>query len=341
MTNTRPLGKLSDFVVQLMALCLADPAGDFLIICKNLLDGLSEDCFAKIQSEEERAIALLDLKMLESAFVHSNWAAPEKLTQLIDKLSGPEIPMLTYEELVGTNPKGDLRLFTTGAIGDTERMFYEAHRNTESNLARAISKMRTAIGILIESGENGGEVMLRNVSETLTQSTESLSPMLLTMRNLGMMPLGHFDTFRGFFNPHPIRGLKGPSGAFSARFYTFDLLLRGNLLPEEYIEYIDTNRPYYSKAGRDGVDEAFELREGGNTLADLCKKYNDPTEIRPHIDRLIKFMDAFRKMHKLAVAKQIPAALSGSITGTGGEVNVRDFLTRRIGMEKPANNEKN
>lgn len=325
----RPLREISDFVVEKLPEMLEKPSEVLVTRAAFLLQefwhGLTlADC---INGVEEKDLALLDLKMLESGIVHSGLTPPQQLSELIDGLSGSRLPSLSYEDLIFINPLHDLRLFTCGIIGETEKFFYHSHRLIEDSLWWVIRIVKKWIGLKIASEDNP---IWCQVSANDIKA--ELSEVIKKMAALAQMPPEHFAAFRRYLTSHPVRKLKGPSGAFTARIPTLELLFRGNELPLSYTDYLTQNDKYFPRGGRRELRQAMRVVRGHRTLIETSRwdGVHDWQELKATIETLGTFFDQFRSVHLSAVAKQIPEALKGNLAGTGGESNPGEFLKKRM-----------
>ncbi|MEK7530666.1 MAG: hypothetical protein AAB573_02265 [Patescibacteria group bacterium] len=291
-----------------------------------------------------RRQVMVDLKMLESAIVHSGLTAPRSLTALIDALAGPnEVKGLTYEDIVLTNRERTLRpkmvkksivavpgqrkmrTFTNGAVGASEAQFYKHHADIEALLGKTIKAVRRALNA-IQSGRP------HNISALLPTIRRDLDRVVHMTSQSGAMPSGHFGLFRTFLGSNVARGARGPSGAFTARVPTLEVMLRGsNGLEASYRKSLDDHRAYLPQRDRAGLERAL----GGPSLSDAHKKNPRSGEILELIQVLDGFFSRFRSAHYGAVAKQVPEALRGTVPGTAGETDVAGYLKTRRNQPKP------
>jgi hypothetical protein len=325
--KVRPLCEVSDFVIENFPEALESPSTELIQWCEKILARLSEDRIAQAIRSNERDVATLDLKMIEAGIVHSGLEPPPNLMALVDKFSGKEIPGLSYEEIVLMNPDCDMRIFTRGVVGITEARFYQEHAVIEDCLARAIKKVRTAIARL-HSPATSHPVM--RAAQELQGIKKELDAVVASIVKLGNMAPEHFAMFRKYLTSHPIRDLKGPSGAFTARIPLLELLFRGDELPDEYIRYLRENWQYFPRQGRAEITEALSLADEGNTLITLWNRMQSPQSLLECITTIGKFFNRFRQVHYQTVKRQIPEAIKGELAGTGGEANPGVFLRERM-----------
>lgn len=331
----RLLGKMSDFVRESLPETLEKHPETLVSDCEKLLSELDPYVVAcaAYSDPRTRSIASLDAKMIEAGIVHSGFIPPVELTKLVDRLSGEAPPVITYDELLLLNPVRDFRTFTRGEIRETEAMFYLEQRFIEECLERTIGKMRVAIDFL-GSNTLDYDLSTKRAVRALAGIESDLVPAIEAVDGLGSMPEGHFDVFRPYVNPHPLRNLKGPSGAFSARVQIVDLLLHGEEFPPEYITYFEENRQYFPKQGQLEIDDAVEQARKGDTLLSLWRNNGRSDSIKDRLVVIGKFLNNFRKVHYRSVAKQVPSIIRGDAPGTGGEMNSGKFLRERKKLAK-------
>lgn len=335
----RPLASFSDFVVEKMPELLESRPEEVARRCTEFGIFWSGGAWAAlstgIETDVDIDLALLDLKMVEAGIVHSGLTAPTQLVSLIDNSVGGGLAGLTYEDLVLVNPTDDMRTFTRGEVGDTERRFYRMHREIEGHLECAIKKIRRAMSCLptVAPGSGADYWYVESAIRALRGIEDDLAPVITATAGLKQMLPEHFTAFRKYLNSHPVRGLKGPSGAFTAAVPTLELLLRGDELPAEYFKYLEGSMRYFSREGRKAISEALHLLPH-NTLVSLWHKEGENPILRSRIDVVGTFLNDFRASHYRTVAHQIPEAIRGEISGTGGEANPGVFLRERIKMTR-------
>jgi hypothetical protein len=314
----RPLTALSDFVVEQMPNLLATNQQELLSSSTYVLDAISDEMAQDVSMSSCRQLAALDLKMLENALVHSGLEIPSRLTALVDFFSGENSKTLTYEEIVMVNPDEDLRVFSTGNTREIERIFYGNHRLIEEILMGTITRVISVIS---------GQENLPFDCETLANE---LNKVRRLTAELARMPDGEFLAFRKYLASHPNRKLKGPSGAYSARMPSLELLTLGDSLPAERLHYLRNNWQYFPVRDYPLLMKAMDHAENGNTLQALVFASKSRPDLKEGVAIIEGFFTSFRKVHYYAVKKQVPEVLEGSVAGTGGEVDVHAFLTGRM-----------
>ena len=331
----RPLTGVSDFVVEQMPGMLTQVRSGALGVdvlaleAQKLVEGLSSGTIERVLNIPDMAsLASLDLKMLEAAIAHSGGNVPCGLSQMVDVFSNhtDQPGGITYEEIVMINPSSDMRLFTEGETGKTERTFYEMHADIEGHLDESVAVAVMGIDTLATQGVEKAEY----VAEELNQSAVDLAEIVRHTHSLGEQSAKHFGEFRGYLGTHPIRQTKGPSGAFTAGIPILEILIAKDRLPEDYTQYLEANRQYFPRVGRNSIVAAQELAADGNSLIVLCEEIGNPPYLAEAINRLSEFLRRFRGEHYRAVRKQVPEALDGQSSGTGGEADPGEFLRNRM-----------
>lgn len=345
----RPLGEVSNFVVEelphlLMEINSQRIAPDVLLQrVTSMLANLSESRVEELLSlslgdthesstepvfDQRLDQAALDLKMLEVALVSSQLPVPAVLTQLVDRFSEAtnQLPMISYEDLIYINPESDPRTFTAGAIGKSEHDFYYGHLRIEHSLKKVIDQVKQAIHSLQQPQPEIHSVVL-----LLHSAAEVFRDIQRDLQAIGMsLPKDHFAEFRKFLTSHPLRNLKGPSGAYTSAIPVLDMLLGGENLEPQYFNHLIDNSRYFPRLGRIEIAAAFEHIQKGETLASLSADLGDPADLVSVIQALSDQVKLFRTQHYRGVSHQIPEAVAGNLSGTGGEENPGQFLRKRI-----------
>ena len=244
----RPLGTLSDFVALSLPQRLdaihghasaldgtaPDSIADDSAACAAWRDALVTALVAAPDASDvdtaDRALACLDLSLLQQACDHIGIAMPAAAVERLHALAGgaDRLPTFLYEDCVLHNPlEHDPRLFCAGAAGASERDFLIAHQRIETRLACALACVER---IVAASGAPPG-MRLVGLREALAPDAapldEALSAMEATFRALRAMPLADFLAFRRYYTPSPRTGIPGPSGRFSASIFLFRLSIEG------------------------------------------------------------------------------------------------------------------
>lgn len=321
----RPLGVISDFVVEEFPGLLVQPSSRLVEVCATLV---ADFPLASIEalSSESRAIARLDLKLLETGIVNSgvrpHLVPPPRLVELVDAISDGELAGLTYEDLILSNPSDDPRTFSGGEAKESEAWFYREHLEIENHLEHAIKRVRIAMSDMAHAtiALNGVDTDLNSV----LQKTHVL-------RNIRQ---DHFGEFRSFLEEHPIRKTTAPSGKFTARIPILEVMLHGDSLPEQYYQYLTKWWEYFPKTCRTDLARAIDMARSKRTFCALWRKEKQDLFLRERIQIVGSFLDRFRSVHYGTVGIVLPDAIRGDIPGTGGELNVGEFLLDRIAMTR-------
>lgn len=273
-------------------------------------------------------LAAFDLKMAETAMIHLECEPNPQLTSMVDQfsLATQQPPIITYEELIYINPEKDPRTFTTGSVGESEFSFYQGHNKIERLLEQTIRGVEYAAFQLSEH-ENIDQAVIE-----LNRGTSVIEGVIDYTRSIGLdMPKEHFAKFRGFFNPTSLRPeLKGPSGLYTAAVPTIELLLAGENLPSESTSFIKDNIQYFPRKGRKDMTQAIGKVELGETITAQAKSLNNPEQLVNAISEMSEQIRKFRGMHYKAVRHQIPEAVAGEISGSGGASDPGTFLRDRM-----------
>ena len=329
----RPLGEMSDFIVEQMPARLAEIRGGTGDI--NSLAHEAESMIADLSQTtldqnlfDVQALAAFDMKLMEAGIVQSGGMPPENLVTTVNAFANAtdQLPTVTYEDLVLINPPQDRRTFTNGRAGQSEADFYEGHRIIESYMDEVLRRFRWAIYFLSEQGKGGVD----KANSALQKSLAQLHSILKYVETIGMdMNRDDFTLFRRYFQTHPIRQTKGASGAFSTSIPTADLLLGGENLAEDHLGYLHQNMPYFPRKGRKEINQALRIVQTGLTLNSLYQAIGKPEELGAILKELSHTMRIFRGKHYKAVEHQLPKVVTGEEVGTSGETG--EFLRRRIG----------
>lgn len=334
----RPLGRISDYVVEMFPIRLEEIRGlnGNQLVLERALKKLNEEVLSLLgvpipqgMNDASLDLALLDLKMLENGILSAGGLVPFALTELVDMFSGVtgQIPGIVYEELILINPKHDRRTYTTGLVGHSEADFYEVHRIIEGIMDGVVSHLWHAVELL--SNDNHQAVA------TLNRASEELSSIIPYGKTVGRnMDRSHFKVFRFYLGSHPYRLLKGEpikgaSGAFSATIPLVDLLLAGENLQGDHLAYIHVNMPYFPRKDQKELERAFRAIQEERTLHSLYRRVGEPEELGVVLKEISETLHTFRGVHYQGIKHQLPEAMSGEVPGTGGEANVSEFLLRR------------
>lgn len=337
----RPLGNLSSFVVEQMPVLLDQirqgtaTVSELSQQVEQLVATFHIDLADQLKGNHRIIdIALLDLKMLECAIVHSSGKPPDSLIAMVDSFASNtgQISGITYEDVILINPPADRRTFTTGLIGKSEADFYETHRLIELHMDVVIDLLWESVGILTAQGPEGITDAIMRIQEASVE----LKLILPYMERVGTaMDMSHFELFTRYLGSHPYRQLngiqmRGASGAFSATIPVADLLVAGENLKSDHLVFLQANMPYYPRAGREHMARAYTIVQQRKTLFSFYKTFGKPKVLLDELKIFAKFLRQFRGSHFAGVKNKNPRALTGEIVGTGGELKAEEFLKNRI-----------
>lgn len=317
----RPLGRLSDFVVDEMPILLACQPEQLGAAADHVVQTwLNESLLDHVVAIQD-PVAAIDVKMLELALIHSGNQVPERLAKAVEDLSKNRTTALTYADIVERNPVFDRRTFTAGESRESESIFYHSHYKIEQHLKAIIAAARTILNQIKLDPQCDVRVPLSE-TELTHRLREIYSCTIDTIR----INSDHFNTFRVYLASHPIRGTKGSSGAYSYRMPLLELLLRKSV-PDKFKDDLRTNAPYYEAAGWRQLDTALG---GGELTLEKALSMNDSPALREFVSTLQTFFDRWRQSHYNALKHHLPGSLSGEVVGTGGETDPDAFLRARM-----------
>lgn len=296
--RNRPLGVLSDFVVETMPLLLASDRAEFVRQAHRVVASISAG--SEFGIGDTRSLASLDAKMLEVALGHCEADIPA-LSELVNSLSSTSA--LLYEEIVLGNLECDPRTFTTGDVKESEMAFYAAHHQIELLLKEVIVTVKAAFAGEAQCDRGWLEEKLKGVFD-LTGQTVRVNK-------------EHFAQFRCYLGEHPVRHKKGPSGLFSHGMAALEILCRGRQLPEQRFMFLQENREYYGTSWS-VIEKALSFVSDESVSPEASQVQDD----------LVVFFNKWRRAHHRAVDRHVPDAEAGGL-GTAG-MPAREFLQARM-----------
>lgn len=321
----RPLGKLSDFVIEELPKLLQDQGLEKEFLRRErILLGNPDRFLRKLESlnQEELAVARLDILMLEAAlrFIGCNSVTMTKIVNGLERITNRP-PILTYEDIVLSNPVLDIRVFTTGKVGRHEADFYIGHNVIEQKLGHVLELLNGLRTSTI--GKQVVELSVKQVHSLLDEVIELTEVIGFSMDKEA------FKQFRVYIGSKMAKDNKtvlekGPSGAFSAKVPLIDLFLKG-YLSEEHSNYVKENSRYFPRIEVELLLDLISHKI--EPLKDVFKRKNYD---QSRIQELEMKLKQFRGMHLRAVRHQIPEIFAGQASGTAGESDVQGFLKRRI-----------
>lgn len=340
-TAVRPVEPVSSYVAEVMPDDIAAVRAGSLSVSafEDNAERLAEQVAAPdAPTRTESVIALADAAMLESAILGLGGRVRSKSYALTDRMADRigESASLTYEGIIGRNPlTHDPRLFTQGATGEKELLFYAAHKQIERHLSASITAVRSAL-----AQQDPGIVsdLLRGV---VTRGIESVRGEFATLRN--ELDAESFDAIRPLFGEQTQRNIPGPSGNYSAGMVTLDDLLIGDREDvRTYNGHKMMQRSLYP--GSTVADDAFAGREDmrmAEASATQGRTINvaasTSPEVRKAASEVFALMAEVRRMHVSSAAKHIADVLKDdNVKGTGGQSHLRRYLTMPIDMYSDA-----
>lgn len=138
------------------------------------------------------------------------------------------------------------------------------------------------------------------------------------MDRFSAMDAAAFNDFRVFYASKtcPFKGkLAGPSGLYSAKVPTLDLLMAGEHLPAHLREFVLTHGEYYPQSD---AAKSFDGRRGASVL-DAIHHLGDPEQLATDYAHLQQALAGFRRAHSRAVVAFLPEVVQAKQAGTGGE----------------------
>lgn len=310
---TRPLGSLSNFVVKelpqyVQRLIRGDTEAqdEFVTQVTSLIDEAQK--LAAQADSTSTQLMLLDLLMIDTVInVHTIAFQSSVFSELVDdlrKIAQIEVPVLTYELIVRSNPLTDLRTFT-GL--EAENVFYRGHELIERSATSAL----TSIGKVLTS-DGSFEQLMAGVTASLREINQHMDPIF-------RMSESDFLTFRPYFEAR--KPYRGPSGLFSAQMTALSLLLFGRETLDRPHFDAKKNASYYPRGDMPSLTFAFEHSESCVDKAFLPQEKN---VLRGAQEAYILIM----KKHRGLVHKFLSTMTNGM--GTGGTPNYLSFLDTGI-----------
>jgi hypothetical protein len=355
----RPLDGLSDFVVERLPYLLEelrqikDP-GVYLRAVSDLVDVaerevaivLKKKTWKTIEADlQKTALASLDIAILWNAIAHlghhptvseserTRWQrdsvtrTPNLQRLLVFRGVTTQQPnILTYQDIVRSNPDDDVRTFTTANLGHTEACFYRLHAQIEETLEEVTTHLDQVLNLFFHSRETRFIQIKRR--KLLLDARHKFVGCVAQMGRFMAMKARDFHAFRPYLSSH--HGLQGASGVFSDGFARLDLFMFGHFLPSEHLSGCETHlrMGYFGRRGG-AVGEAFQSAEQGRSVVAAALATEDEEFINETLS-WVEAILAFRTSHFRAVAKKLPDVVNNSASGTGMERGSGDFLRGRI-----------
>lgn len=328
--DTFPLGEMSQL--------FTDPgckpeAGDVAALTERNLGNFSLD---SEWDQAHRRLVATDLTYALNFLIFSD--GPEQpgpnLLHAVDTvctdLNRP--PVLTYDDVVVSNPVKSPRTFTAGAVGASEAGFYEKHLEIEAALAPAVNSLEDvrralSIGDLTCRGVDleAAQTAVKSGMGTLVDNMRALLPSSPDRPDDPGLNKDHFDIFRRYFMTHPETGLPGPSGLFSPGIALLDLTVgKTNLAKGAYLDQLRGYLNLYPITERAGIAQILKS-DRYRCLGSLARSANH-TEAQGLVSTAVEGLEVFRRLHMKAATQHIPTD-----TGSAG-TDFRHFLIERQRM---------
>lgn len=319
----RPLGALSDYCVNRLPANLAENKPKLIL---SQTETLAESINLEVLKPEELAVARLDVLLLDRALAHHFEEPGDNLGILVERLSALTglPPFLTYEDLILNNPQTDIRTFTGGEIGASEADFVRIHFMTEQSFGRVIGNIKQAGFLLQNNFPETAVTILDEAGENLDEASA------LTLTVGQNMPKTHYDEFRPYLLTHPLKGTKGPSGAFSNSIPMIELLLAGEKLTSSSLEYLYANLDYFPGKGKLLMETARQAFAGHSLRTVVLSRYDKHERLWETCKQLEEKIRFWRGTHRRGVETQLPEAMRKPLIGTSGEPDVSNFLNDRL-----------
>lgn len=321
-----PLGIFSKFVLTEQPRLLADvrsghlDAVDVARRQRELIESLDPNEVNKTISDPDMArFAMLDLSFAMSGLTFSGITPPIEVRQLNTQLAQatglPE--MMTFEKVVSINsrlPFNQMRAFTYGAVGDTERRFYYGHDLMDVKMQETTEIAAESIELLRTQG-NAGAV---EVATLLTRGASNMGEFAEFMRAFMRMPREHFGEFRQYLSQYP-DGTRNASGAFIG-MPRLNIRLVG--LSPKYEQFLDEGMRYFSISEQPDIQHARELAQQGYYLVDQCEQLEgeDQKRVAKALVDVIEPIKDFRLRHLAAVNHFVPQALPEGLRNLKAEL---------------------
>lgn len=259
-------------------------------------------------------VALLDLSFAISAAIFSR-ATPSPEVQKLNRdlaaaLGLPE--MMTFEKIISINsglPFGQMRTFTDGDVGETEKRFYYGHDLMDSRLRDTTLAVAQAVGLLKENDPDA----VRAAISLLISGSESISEFAKFMRSFMEMPREHFGVFRRYLMQYPDK-TRNASGAFIGMP---SLHIRLDGLSPRYEQFLDEGMPYFPVDERPDIEAARAMAREGIYIVAQCESLvgEQRMELASAAKSLITQIKDFRLTHIAAVNRHAPEALPEGLVG--------------------------
>jgi len=310
-----PLGPFSEFILtEQPRLLTAIRAGSF---GAGVLVQRQREILASLDPEiVDRAIAnpflariaMLDLTFsINAAVLAENPPSGSRPSDEVEQLNARfahvtgQPRAMTFEKIVGVNsklPYQQIRTFTDGEVGATERMFYYSHALMDTLLQDTTRTAANAVSILA-NGQSTEET-IEDLSHSAKKMQEFSDFMMAFMR----MPHEHFTVFRQYLSQYPDR-TRNASGAFIG-MPRLNLRLMGSM--PFYEDFLNEGMQYFPVTEQQDIQQARRDAQQGNYLVAICERLEDHEgkNLAKKVKELIEPLHQFRLTHFAAVIKYLP-----------------------------------
>jgi hypothetical protein len=320
----RPLGAVSDYVAETLPADLQDVASSTkhapilrAKIIHLVKQCLNSNALSSLCDDEAMSVARLDLMMLQQSLQYMDQEPSpfiHEAANTIAHLRSATPPVLTYEDIVLANPiPTDSRTFMTGETGRAELFFYGIHREIEVCLSVVSVQLYKALQTDAPDLQNTLGVCipaLEHIRDSMCSLHTELDPRA-------------FGAMRPAFMPNTERKTPGPSGKFSAGFYSVDTLLIGN---DERMQRFNGDKKSEAAFFPVGMQRQHYASQTTMQQADahvkhcptLQEKYSTNKQI---VRELLQGMHTIRREHLKLFSKFV-----GRGAGTGGANDALVFV---------------
>lgn len=315
-----PLGAFSEFVLieqpRLLTSVKAGSIGVDTLIerQKELLVGVSPETVEMAVADPTLAsFAMLDLTFAINAAVlaenpPSGSRPPdevEQLSVLFTQVTGLPRTM-TFEKIVGINsrlPYQQMRTFTDGEVGETERMFYYGHDLMGKILGSTTQVASETVTLLTTFGKQ----KIGEVEASLVRAAAGMNEFSDFMIGFMRMPTEHFTIFRQYISQYP-DGTRNASGAFIG-MPRLNLRLMGSA--SFYEDFLNEGMQYFPVGEQQDIQQARIDANKDNYLVAICERLQgvERIDLSRMLKQLIEPLHQFRLLHFAAALKYIPGAI--------------------------------
>lgn len=316
-TRVLPLGQFSEFILteqpRLLSSIRAHEFGADIVVQRQqeILANLDPEIIDRATVNPFLAkIAMLDLTFAINAAIFAedppSGSTPpdevEKLSSHFAQVTGLPRTM-TFEKIVGINSKlpfQQMRTFTNGKVGKTERKFYYRHDLMDTILKDTTGVVSNAIDVLTDSGKQG----VSQTETSLVRAADNMNEFSRFMTEFMQMPRTHFTVFRQYLSQYP-DGTRNASGAFIG-MPRLNLRLMGSV--PFYEDFLNEGMQYFPVSELPDIKQAHIVAQQGNYLVAICEKLGgyEGKSLAGLLIQLIKPLHQFRLTHYTAVLKYLP-----------------------------------